>query len=278
MKGMMMCLLLTVVVWAGDILDKADRLYDEGNPKEALGLYEQACDQNIPKACYRLGFIYENKQKVKQDFKKAFALYQRACESGSARGCYKVAVCYDTGGIVKQKQDFNIAETYYKKSCDGGFGLACYSLGSLYQYTLGGSHNEEKMRASYQKACQKDTLLGCYKVAYYYQGKDRTKEAKKWFKIGCDKDDTQACFRLVDIYIKELSVLQPKEFNLEIRDYRDRCNKGDTMGCYKLATMYSTGRGLRQSYRKAKELFVRGCEMGDNASCMEAYMMIESGF
>ncbi len=261
-----------------DVLQDADKLYSNKSFKEAVKVYEKACDANLSKGCYRLAFMYENKQKVKQDFKKAFDLYEKSCKLGSAKGCYKIAACYDVGGILKVNKDFKKAENYYKKSCDGGFGLACYNLGSLYQYSLDVDKNENNMEKSYKEACQEGAVLGCYKLAHFYESKTDIQKAKKWFKIGCDKEDTQACFRLVDIYIKELSNLEPKSFKKEFKSYKKRCDSADTMGCYKLAAMYSTGRGVKQSYKNAKDVFIESCNMGDNASCIEGLMMIESGF
>lgn len=277
MKKIILCILISsICVYAG-FLEDGISAYSQGEYKEATLNYEKSCNEDNAEGCFKLGYMYENKQKVKQDFQKAFELYDKACSLGNARGCYKMGLCFDKGGIIKVEQDYLKAESYYKKSCEYGFPLACYNLGGIYQYSFNPKQNKENMMKMFTKACDDGIMLGCYKLGNIYEGKQKDK-AIEWYKKGCDKEDSQSCFRLVDIMIKQIAAIDSKDFEKVYKQYDEECKAGYMTQCYRLAILYSTGRGVKQSYSKARQIYQGACEMGDNASCIEYMMLTESGF
>lgn len=279
MKKILITILFSFICLNASSLEKADDAYSKKEFKKAFKLYEQACIEKDNEGCFKVGFMYENKQKVKQDYKKAFEFYDKSCSFGNARGCYKIAVAHDKGGIVEVKQDFKIAEEYYKKSCENGYELGCYNLGSLYQYSLDPEKNVEKAKSMFIESCKKGQLLGCYKAAHMYEKEENYNDAAAWYKEGCDRRDTQACFRLTDLIIKKIIMdIDPKDYKDYYKKYDKACKNDDALMCYSLGVFHSTGRGTRQNYTKAKDAFGKGCDLGDNASCMEFGMLLDMGF
>ena len=58
-------------------------LFAAGEDIEAL---QKACDDGNAISCGSLGFLYDNGQGVRQDYKKASELYSKACDMGEAGG------------------------------------------------------------------------------------------------------------------------------------------------------------------------------------------------
>ena len=52
--------------------------------------------------------------------------------------------------------------------------------------------------------------------------------------------------------------------------YVKACDGGDNSACYNLGVMYDNGKGVKQDYFKAKELFGKACDLGDQGGC-DAY-------
>ena len=50
--------------------------------------------------------------------------------------------------------------------------------------------------------------------------------------------------------------------------YEKGCEYGDEISCVKAGFMYSDGKdGIQRDVKKAKELFSRGCKYGNNQAC-----------
>ena len=93
---------------------------DGGN----LDACRQSCDQNEGRACYRLGWFYDEGQGVKESKKSAVDLYDRACNANFAVACRAIGSLYFTGDDdVKQDRKRGIA--YLQKACGLGLQEAC---------------------------------------------------------------------------------------------------------------------------------------------------------
>ena len=79
----------------------------------------QQCQNKNGQACDNLGYLYDQKGKVK----KAAKLYQRACHLRHAIGCYHLAELYLVGSGVTQS-DTNFI-TYAQKACTLGYKKSC---------------------------------------------------------------------------------------------------------------------------------------------------------
>jgi TPR repeat protein len=81
------------------------------------------CDQNEGRACYRLGWFYEEDQEVKGSMKTAIDLYHRACTAKFAVACRSLGMVHWEGKGVKQ--NYFKAIEYFKIACDLGLPEAC---------------------------------------------------------------------------------------------------------------------------------------------------------
>ncbi|MBI4704275.1 MAG: sel1 repeat family protein [Deltaproteobacteria bacterium] len=93
---------------------------DGGNLKDC----RERCDQNVPRACYRLGWFHERGQGVARDIRSAVSLYQKACDAGMAISCRALAIIYARGGD-EVPADKRKAAQYYEEACKGGVLAAC---------------------------------------------------------------------------------------------------------------------------------------------------------
>ncbi len=262
-------------------LEHIDKIFDEKKFEEAFKLYNEACTKGNSEACFKVGFMHENKQATKQDFVKAYEFYDKACSLGDARACYKMGACYEQECKVEVEQDYTKAVTYYEKSCNAQYALSCYNLGGIYQWGMGKVEKQlDKAIASFEKACQIGNIYGCYKAGNLHSQNKSLEIAKKWYRIGCNAKDMQACYRLTDIVVKQIALdIDPKDYKQFFKTFDDGCNKNkDATMCYNLGVFYSTGRGTKQDYIKAKEAFEKGCDLGDNANCMEFAALYDMGF
>lgn len=82
-----------------------------------------SCDQNQGRACYRLGWFYEEGRGVAQNHNKAVELYQKACEANMAIACRGLGIMYWRGQDVKRSRKKAI--TFYQKACGLGLPEAC---------------------------------------------------------------------------------------------------------------------------------------------------------
>jgi TPR repeat protein len=83
------------------------------------------CDQNVPRACYRLGWFTERGNAgVKQNGKRAVELYDRACQAKMAVACRALGELYARGvdGVEKSKRR---SRHYYQLACDLGMPEVC---------------------------------------------------------------------------------------------------------------------------------------------------------
>lgn len=67
------------------------------------------------------------------------------------------------------------------------------------------------------------------------------------------------------IYVKGTGVRQ--SFSKANELFLKACNGGEARGCSNLGVMYYTGNGLKQNYTTAKELFRKACDGGDALGC-----------
>ena len=50
------------------------------------------------------------------------------------------------------------------------------------------------------------------------------------------------------------------------------------MGCGFLGVLYQYGQGVRQNYSKAKELYIKACNMGFKLGCKDYEILIKMGY
>jgi len=81
------------------------------------------CDNNEPRACYRLGWFYEDGENVPKSFNQALKLYERACDAKWAVACRALGEIYWRGH--KRPRDRKRAIEYFSQACALGMDEAC---------------------------------------------------------------------------------------------------------------------------------------------------------
>ena len=61
------------------------------------------------------------------------------------------------------------------------------------------------------------------------------------------------------------------------KEAKKACDEGNARGCTNLGFMYEKGRGVKQDYFKAKELFGKACDGGDAKGCFNLGVMYANG-
>src|SRR5262245_61924652 len=121
MKASLVGLTLAVCALAcsREVALRPGKTCDGGNIQEC----RSACDQNQGRACYRLGWFYEQGVEVGQSSKKAIELYDRACQANWAVACRALGMIYWRGDDVKRNR--RRAVEYYQRACKLGLAEAC---------------------------------------------------------------------------------------------------------------------------------------------------------
>lgn len=99
-----------------ELREKAHRAYSEERYKEALELYQEACEGNDGESC----FLVSNLFNIAEEWKKHF--YTSSCDLGYARGCMILGLYYS---MRSNTQDIPQSLAYFSKSCDLGNEVAC---------------------------------------------------------------------------------------------------------------------------------------------------------
>lgn len=92
----------------------------------------------------------------------------------------------------------------------------------------------------------------------------------------CNKDDAARCTRLGLAYYLGRGVRQDYKKASEL--YSKACGLGFSSGCYNLGILYTNGQGVKQDKSMAKEYFGKACDLGDQTGCDEYKKLNEQGF
>lgn len=111
--------------------------------------------------------------------------------------------------------------------------------------------------------CNKDS---CFFVGGVYYTAGRYREAISYTEKAIALGDNDGYSLLGDVYYKLQDYYNAKKYR-EIA-----CNKGNRVifqseSCYNLGVMYYEGKGVRQDYHKAHELYKKACDMEYGIAC-----------
>lgn len=141
-----------------------------------------ACKYDIGVACYGLGLLYLDGNRVSKYESRAFVALDRACELQSWNACHLLGTMYMAGDLLKF--DRGKAIEYFSRACDGGYARSCASEGvlraspgklSMWTLLFGSwsAPESELQRASVrlERGCNGGAPLGCYYLeSMRYQG------------------------------------------------------------------------------------------------------------
>jgi TPR repeat protein len=106
-------------------------------------------------------------------------------------------------------------------------------------------------------------------------------ESKKaMFESDCKKGKPKACTdlgRLYDTRYAYATSILKKDMNKAKELYIKSCNMDEGMACYYLATMYDFGEGIQENKSKALKYYKKGCKLNENDSCHRIARMYYGG-
>ena len=91
----------------------------------------------------------------------------------------------------------------------------------------------------------------------------------------CDDGNAISCSNLGFLYANGRGVRQDYKKASEL--YFKACDMGYADGCYNLGVSYDNGQGVRQDKRTAKEYFGKACDLGDQGGCDKYKILNEQG-
>ena len=223
---------------------------------------------------YRRGVLFQN-------YEKAARLYEIACDGGNSEGCNKLGRMYDFGSGIEQNDEE--AARYYRIACDGEIRCSyflniCYSHPNLIEcinenerlfslcsdgntdacVQLGinksSNRNYEEAVQAYRLACDGENMEGCYRLGLMYSlgfgVEQNDEEAARFYQIACDGGECNAC----------------RNFGIRfyIRCFQTTCNNGNSNSCFGLGNMYQFGHDIEQNDEEAARFYRLACDYNSN--------------
>jgi len=111
------------------------RAFSEGDSAEAARLMEEAAEQGLTAAQYRLGMLYEAGEGVARDLETARDWYELAADGGNARAMYNLAVLYAGGALGTP--DYAQSARWFAEAAAYNIRDAQYNLGVQFERGLG---------------------------------------------------------------------------------------------------------------------------------------------
>lgn len=195
------------------------------------------------------------------DFARESAL-QNECDHNNPTACLQLGAMYHVGDGVKQS--FSKAKELYAQTCSLGMGSGCANLGYLYENGQIG-RNYAKAAEFYEKGCVLGDADSCASLAILYENGNGVSEdlqqAVNYHDRACSAGLASSCAHLALLYE------QAENYEYAAIYHQNGCDAGDAKECSLIARMYYYGQGVSQNEEKARELFKKSCDLGDETGC-----------
>lgn len=195
--------------------------------------------------------------------------------------------------------DHNNEISLLEQSCNDGHSMSCHNLIILsdrYKMEL----PQDKRLDFHQKACQGNIKESCIALWKLYHGEKKYTQALFFIEKSCNLGDIRSCTYAGETYLKDDTI--PHDPLKAIEFYTQGCNsKEGAYNCLMLGVMNHEGTGIpknniqaikylnqacssnreyracsllgliyaeENNYSKAKELYAKACQYGDEKGCM----------
>ncbi len=196
------------------------------------GECEKQCSAGHGGSCAMLAVMYRDGTGVKKDWGKAAKLGQAACDKDVSAGCRVAAAAkLDGKGIDKDK---TAALALLDKACLAGDGAGCVELGvaKLADKKLAGD-----AQYAFRRAC--------------YGG-----------------GEFDGCAWLGTLYVEGKGGMSASP-KVGAKFLEKGCKEGSARACASLGELYKAGKGVDKDPAKAKEMFAKACNGGDDKACKQ---------
>lgn len=173
---------------AQSLYQKACEYIDSRNYVTAKAYLELGLEKHYPPSLTRLGYIYENGDDVKRDYRRAIRYIKEAADSGYSNAQVEIGYLYEMGKGVSA--DEVTAAGWYKKAAEQNNMIGLYNLGNFYQYGAKEiSKNDSIALSMYRKSAEQGYAKSQFKMGDFYEyGRGRlakdTNQAMKWYALG----------------------------------------------------------------------------------------------
>ncbi|MCI5786194.1 MAG: sel1 repeat family protein [Helicobacter trogontum] len=242
----------------------------KGDYKQALSMFNTACDQGNPAGCFGVGVMFMYGAGVQSDTQKAIKYYQKGCAGGDPTACANLGMIYDEApnmGNNKQK-----AAEMYMTGCAGGDVDACNNIGWAYANGSGVPKDLNKALQYYRFACDSGSQLGCYNLGLLnnagsvYGISNANMNPADLNYVACNAGDIVGCANLGYIYAQGLEGA-PINYGLAAQYFNTACMGGVASSCNNLGVLYEQGRGITQNAGQALQMYSLACEAGLQNGC-----------
>jgi TPR repeat protein len=139
---------------------QGDNYFNQKDYKNAMPLYQQACDAGESYACTSLGYLYTQGDGVTKNLETGVAYYRAGCTAGDMTGCADLGN-HIRDGDAGSPANPQMASGFFLEACNGGNDLACRSLAILSDNGSSLGVDYAKAKLYYQKACTLKDQVSC---------------------------------------------------------------------------------------------------------------------
>ena len=145
--------------------------------KHSLSEFLKAAIQGDPYAQWRLGWIYQHGQGVKQDFQQSLIWYHKAAEQGYSCAQNDIGILYSKGDGVKQS--YKKAVFWYLKAAEQGYAEAQCNLGWECMALEKVEKNHKESENWYLQAAEQGHARAQSNLGVKYENGDGVKQSYK---------------------------------------------------------------------------------------------------
>lgn len=245
-------------------------LAEDRRSDHAMIPYKKACEAEQWEACTALGEkvyydIDTEKPLSPETIKLAFDLLTLGCDGGHGYGCELRGDMLSDADL--KMVDEGAAFSAYDRACDLGSSFGCHAAAERQLKGQGIPADVRAGLATLLRSCQGGSSDECWTMAGIFDeakhGVPQDKDlAIKLYDLSCNMD-----WAYCQVGSEQVKALGGEARVLVTMLERDCAADKESTGCGRLAEFYASGEGVTQDEAKAKELFERGCNGGDDASC-----------
>jgi len=265
-----------------DAMNYVGYLYDNGQGakqdyRKAKEWYDKAASAGNAEAINNLGYLYDQGRGVKQDYQQARQLYEKAASSGNASAMDNLGYLYGKGHGVKQ--DYQQAKEWYEKGAMAGSAEAMYNLGSLYGTGRGVKQDYQQAKEWYEKAAKAGNGEAVNDLGYLYDKGHGVKRgyhrARLLYEKAARAGNTEAVNNLGYLYDKGHGV--KRDYHQARLLYEKAATAGNADGMNNLAYLYDKGHGVKQDYLQARQWYEKAAIAGSSRAMYHLGFLFEHG-
>ena len=233
--------------------------------KKAREYFEKSAKHNFPQANNMLGRIYLLGTGVEKNYIKAREFFELSKDDSNSL-YYLGLICLDGLGCEK---DYHKAKYYFELSSkQGGDADAFLYLGSIYEYGLDVDKDISEAIKYYELAAKQKNSNAIFRLAEIYFGRNSFKKAREYLEL-IEKESQPIVMNLLGfIYQHGCEV---KQDYIKAKGYFERAAKqNDSNGFLNLGNLYANGPADMRDYKKAKEYY----ELSKNLKNPEAFYQL----